>query len=422
MDHNLSRSSFDPTILGILSFLAIAALIVTTSGCRDGRDITSVDEELAVVIDGNNQFAVDLYQVAAQEEGNLFFSPFSIVSALSMVYGGAEGDTETEIADVMSVEDEDSWHDNLAALSNDLCGEHNRAYSLYSANQVWGQEGVPFLDGFTTLMDEVYEAPLEEMDFIDDPDGSRKTINHWVEDETQGHIDELLGPNDITIDTRVVLANAIYFKADWADAFDTDDTRDREFTLASGDTVHVPMMTQEADFNLAWYEEDGVSLLEMPYKDDEISMVIVLPDEIDGLADVEAALTAAKLDEWIDGLHETERSVFVPTFEMETELPLKEQLETLGMIDAFDVELADFTGIVPRENMALNYYLAVARHKAYVKVDEKGTEAAAATAFVVNDFTAGSEPFMADHPFLFLIRDQLTDTILFMGRVEDPRS
>ena len=417
-----SSSHNDPTILGILSFFAIAALIATSTGCRDGRDITSVDAEMAVVIDGNNQFAVDLYQVEAANEGNLFFSPFSIVSALSMVYGGAEGDTETQIADVMSVEDEDAWHDNLAALSVDMCGEHHRAYSLYSANRVWGQEGVPFVDDFLTLVDEVYEAPLEEMNFAEDASGARKVINGWVEDETQGHIDELLQEGDIDTYTRVVLANAIYFEADWASAFDKDDTMDRDFTLANGDTVQVPTMTQEADFNVASYEDDGVTLLEMPYKDDEISMVIVLPDDPMGLPDVEAALTAGQLAGWIDGLYETERTVFVPSFEMETELPLKDDLEALGMVDAFSPAAADFTGVVAAEDMGNNYYLSVARHKAYVKVDEEGTTATAATAFVMTEMSAGPGPITVDHPFLFLIRDQLTDAILFMGRVEDPRS
>ena len=400
----------------------IVALGLLLGGCRDARDITAAEGEMAVVVDGNNQFAVDVYGVAAADEGNLFFSPFSIDIALSMLYAGAEGDTETQIADALYVEDEDAWHANLAALSNDLCGEHHRAYSLYSANAVWGQEDVPFLGDFVSLMDETYDAPLEEIDFIGDSGGAKEEINGWVEDETRGHIPELFEGNDINSYTRLVLANAIYFQADWDLAFDDEDTTDQEFTLPTGETVQVSTMVQTEEFG--YTETDEVQLLEMPYEDDEISMVVVLPTDPLGLSDLEATLTSAQLDEWIGDATTTEVRVWLPSFEMDYELPLKETLETLGMTDMFEELGADFTGLVAQEDMEVNYYVSAARHKAYLKVDEQGTEAAAATGFAVSDLAAGPDQtptFLADHPFLFLIRDQLTGAILFMGRIEDPR-
>ncbi len=404
------------------TLLPLAALtLVAATGCRDDREITSAEGDMAVVVDGNNQFAVDMYLANADTSGNLFFSPFSIDIALSMLYGGAEGETEAQLAAALGVDGEDAWHDNLAALTADLCGEHHRAYSLYAANATWGQEGVPFLDDFATLMDATYGAPIEEVDFMGDASGAADDINAWVADQTQGYIDPLFEPNDIDAFTRLVLANAIYFEADWATQFDTGDTYDQDFTLADGDTASVPMMHATEDYHLAVV--DGARLLEMPYEDDELSMVVVLPDEVDGLPALEAALTAEQLADWTDQLHEAEVIVTLPTFELHHELPLRENLQALGITDAFDVDLADFTGIVDAADMADNYYVSAARHKAYVKVDEEGTVAAAATGIAVSDLSAApsENEFTADHPFLFLIRDMLTDTILFMGRVEDPR-
>ncbi len=402
----------------IAGLLALAAL--ATLGCRNDREITEAVGEMAVVVDGNNQFALDMYAVNAAEDGNLFFSPFSINTALSMLYAGAEGDTEAQIAAALGVGDEAAWHENLGALTADLCGEHHRAYSLYSANAVWGQDGVPFDPGYQTLMEESYEAPLQTLDFAADAGGAAQEINGWVEDATQGHIPELFSSGDITDYTRLVLANAIYFKADWAEQFDENDTTDRDFTLPSGDAVSVPTMDLTADMRIA--SLDDLKVLEMPYEEDELSMVVLLPTEDDGLADLEAQLDADGLADWIDAVHTLETHVQFPRFELETELPLMENLEALGITDAFDQGLADFTGFTDPAEVAAEWYVNAARHKAYVKVDEQGTEAAAATGFGVTDTAMPqTEVFIADHPFIFLIRDQLTGSILFMGRIEDPR-
>ena len=404
-----------------IRFLVTLAILLAIAGCRDDREITEAEGEMAVVVTGNNQFAVDLYSVNAAEEGNLFFSPFSINTALSMLQAGAEGDTEDQITAALGVGDEAAWHDNLAALSNDLCGDHHRSYALLSANGVWGQDGVPFDPGFETLMEDTYEAPIQTMDFATNSSSATDEINGWVEDNTEGHIEDLFSPGDIDSTTKLVLANAIYFKADWAEQFDEGDTRDREFNLRSGDTVQTLTMSQTDDFG--YTEDESVQVLEMAYEDDELSMVVILPKELDGIADIESSLTADQLTTWTDGLRTQEVAVTLPRFEMKTELRLMENLGALGITDAFDGNLADFTGFTDPGNAAADWFVQAARHKAYVKVDEQGTEAAAATGFSVGVTSVPQiVEFHADHPFIFLIRDMLTDTVLFMGRLEIPEA
>ncbi len=408
------RSTFQALALG-----CVGASLLLGAGCqRHDREITEATGDMAAVVEGNNQFAVDLYQTA--DGGNLFFSPFSINAALSMVYAGAEGETETQIADALGVTvDEAAWHDNLGALFDDLVGPHHRGYTLHGANAFWGQETAPFLDPFVDVLENSYLAPLQLADFETGSAEAREDINSWVSKQTKGKIDELFKSGDINGYTKFVLANAIYFKADWVDTFDEDLTRDQDFFVDPDQTVRVPLMTQLESF--PYTEDEQVQVLEMPYEDDELAMLIVLPLELDGLDAVEADLSAERLAGWVEEMYSQEVDVTLPTFEMSHELPLVDALEALGVTDAFDQTAADFTGIVDAEDMDGAYYLHAARHKAYVKVDEKGTEAAAATGFAGGDDDDAAYPeFIADHPFLYLIRDRLTGAILFMGRVENP--
>ncbi len=416
---------FDSLHTNTAPAVALVALgLLMATGCEQPREITSADGEMGVVVEGNNELAVGLYDFAAGTPGNVFFSPFSINAALSMVYAGAETGTETQIADALLVDDEDAWHENLGALLDDLSGQHYRPYTLHTANQVWGQQDVPLLDSFTGVMEEDYLAPVEVEDFRSDADGARKRINGWVEDQTKGHIEDLFQSGDMTTNTKLVVANAIYFKADWEHKFPKGDTYDGSFTLADGSQIQTPLMRSEEEENYPYYEDDDVQVVEIPYKGEELGMVVVLPRDELGLPDVEANLTAAQLTDWIDatGDWSPEVNIHLPSFEMDYELPLKEALESLGMTDMFDPELADFTGIFTGEGLQGNVYVNAARHKAYVKVDEQGTTAAAATGIAMQDLAAvQSVEVVADHPFLFLIRDRLTGAILFMGRIEDPR-
>ncbi len=406
--------------LGLLGGTLALALIAATGCERVDREITTAEGDMKAVVDGSNQFAVDLHQVAAADGGNVFFSPFSITAALSMVYGGAEGDTEQQIADAMHVGiDEAAWHDNLGALADDLSGEKYRGYTLYTGNAVWGQRGENFRTEYLGVLEDAYHAPMEPVDFEANPEGARKEINRWVDQQTKGHIDELFKGGDITDRTKLVLSNAIYFKADWEDQFDPKSTRTRDFWITEETSVQAEIMHRTG--NLRGADLEGLKVVELPYQDDEISLVLVVPDELDGLAELEAALTGAELDGWLAEVGSQYGTVGLPKLEMKLELPLKETLQELGIVDGFERDLADFSGVIDPSEMNGNWYLHKARHEAYVLVDETGTEAAAATGFSMGDDDDGdSFSCIADHPFLFLIRDQLTGTILFMGRVADP--
>jgi len=405
----------------ILSAALVAATALSACNPEDGpydpRVVTERTTEVAAVADGNNAFALDVYAQVAEEGENLFFSPFSISAALGMTYAGARGDTATQMHDVLQVGlADDAFHSTFGELMRDLSGEHpGRGYELSVANKLFGQAGYPWQADFLTITSDDYDAPLEDTDYVADPEGSRMAINEWVAEMTRDKIDELLKPGTITVDTRLVLANAIYFKADWASQFDPADTTDGSFTTEDGTEVTVPLMSQSGDFELAGDGE--VSVVRLPYQDDEVSMLVVLPHDVDGLADVEADLSVERIDGWVADLWEQEADVVIPSFEMRSELGLNQVLADMGMPDAFDCTLADFSGIAELIEGPLCITDVV--HEAYVKVDEEGTEAAAATGVVVG-LESASPAFIADHPFLYLIRDDLTGSILFMGRVADP--
>jgi serpin B len=395
--------------------LCSSVLLLTAIGCAQPRVVTTVDADMAVVVDGNNDFAVDLYQQAALEPGNLFFSPFSITAALSMVYAGTEGETEAEVAAAMGVVDEPLWHDNLGLLFDDLVGNHHRAYTLSGANRVWSQDGLELAPAFEDLMVDAYNAPVESMDISADPDAATAHINKWVKRQTKGFIPELFEKGDISGATMVVLCNAVYFEGDWAEQFEEDNTQDGAFRTLDGGERSVPLMNNTADYGYA--ELDGLKIAELPYDGDELSMVVLLPDSDDGIYDLEADLSAGALTEMMDQLSYGEVAMTLPSFTMDYELPLKDTLRALGITSLFQDGVADLSGMIPGGGL----YIEAARHKAYVDVFEQGTRAAAATGFGA-DFTAMPETsvFTADHPFVFLIRDTLTGSILFMGRVEDP--
>jgi len=390
-------------------------LLVSTIGCADPRMITTVDADMAVVVEGNNGFAVDLYQEAALEPGNVFFSPFSITAALSMVYAGAEGDSEAEVAAAMGVDDEALWHDNLGRLFDDLVGKHHRAYTLNGANAVWGQDSLELVPAFEDIMVDAYNAPVERMDISGDPDAATDEINGWVSKQTRGFIPELFDKGDISAATMVVLCNAVYFEGDWAEQFEEDNTSDAAFRTLDGGSVQAPMMHNTADYGYA--DIDGLQIAELPYEGDELSMVVLLPETDDGIYDLEADLTAEALAGWMDEIQTGEVTMTLPSFTMDYELPLKATLRSLGIESMFEPGMADLSGMVPGGGL----FIEAAKHKAYVDVFEQGTRAAAATGFGA-DLTAMPDAFefTADHTFVFLIRDMLTGSILFMGRVEDP--
>jgi serpin B len=403
--------------------LAAASLLLGV-GCRpDPRSITRVTAELEPIVQGSNEYAWESWQASRDHaQGNLFSSPFSQVAAMSMVLAGARGETEAELAAALSVPEggEEAWHEQLGLLIADLSGEHHRPYTLYTANQLWGQADYPWEQPFLELTADAYQAPLEDADFRADPEAARADINDWVAHQTRDRIPELFGSGDINSLTRMVLANAIYFLADWDLPFDQGDTQDRAFTLADGGEVMAATMSQNEEHGFAALE--GLKILEMSYESGEVSMVFLLPDQIDGLEALEDGLDRETVDGWLEQLRDTQVDVRIPSFQMDTEFPLEEVLVDLGVESAWIEGQADFSGMLDPEVEKL--WLSRVVHKAFVRLDEEGTEAAAATGAVMSGELAyePSEPatFHADHPFVFLIRDRLTGTILFQGRMSDP--
>jgi serine protease inhibitor len=411
-----------PTLLSAVSTAAFALSMAV--GCssedteppRQPRQVTELSAELSDVVDGNTTFAWSMYDQIRLESGNVFFSPFSISAALGMTYAGAAGSTASQMQQVLHVQQPDTFHASFGALIRDLDGDKGRGYSLFIANRLFGQDGFAFAAPFLGTTSEHYGAELELVDFVGAPDPSRIRINEWVADKTRDKIPELLEPGTIDSLTRLVLANAIYFKANWAEQFDKEHTRDRPFELRDGTEVQVPMMSRKADCRTIRGTE--LAALEMDYQDGEVSMVIVIPRDDVTVEAMEAVLTQKGLDPLIDDMQDAELEVELPRFEFRDKTDLGTVLETLGMVDAFDPAKADFSAMAPGEPIFLQRVV----HEAYVKVDEEGTEAAAATAVVAGTTSSGPPGFVVDRPFVFAIRDKLTNSILFLGRVDDPRA
>ena len=391
------------------------------TGCknkaRDPRLIMTPDADMAAVIEGNNAFALDLYQMLSGEDGNLFLSPFSISAALALALVGAEGDTQTQMEDVMQVMlAEDAFHDNFGALMRDLGGEdRGRGYELDVANRIYGQQDYGWDDTFKAVNEEDYGAPLEELDFSADAEAARQEINDWVAEQTQDKIPELYKANDITTQTRMAITNAIYFQAQWAEQFDESRTWDDDFTTADGREVIVPLMHQEGEMEWAHVDADGLTLLRLPYEDDEVSMILLLPDEGVTVFDVEALLEPDTLSGWIDALQSEKVTMSLPRWETKQRFVVSDMLVDMGMTDAFDAAMADFSGMTGGDN---ELFISKLIHEACIDVNEAGTEAAAATGAVLEASTPAF--FYVDRAFNYLIRDDLTGSILFMGRVADP--
>jgi len=363
----------------------------------------------------NTDFALRLYNRLAAEEGNLFLSPHSISTALAMTWAGARGDTAREMATALGFTlDQKRLHPAFAGLEAELeRARRESGVTLATANALWPQQGFDFARQFLDMVEANYDAELRTLDFVRETEKARLTINGWVEEQTADRIKDLIQPGVLGPATRLVLTNAIYFKGLWKHPFKEKLTRDQSFTLAGGHRVDVPMMRIREDFGYG--EADGLQLLRLPYGEGGLAMVILLP-EAGGLSALEAKLDHARLGEWLAGLMIEEVDVHLPRFRFTMEFQLNAALTALGMKTAFG-ERADFSGM-SKEPL----FLSAVIHKAFVEVNEEGTEAAAATAGVVA-MTAMPRPpkvFRADRPFIFMILGG-GDEILFMGRTADPR-
>jgi serpin B len=373
------------------------------------------------VVAGNNQFAFDLYAHLAREEGNLFLSPSSISTALAMTYAGARSQTAAEMAKTLHFAlDQQHLHPAFAALLRDWKAEgKKRGYELSIANALWGQKGFGWLPDFLNVTRTNYGAGLLEVDFVGNTELARKTINDWVEQQTRDKIKELFKPGVLDANTRLVLTNAIYFKGDWAAQFKKEQTKDEPFLVTADKKVQTPLMHRTGKYK---YLDGGTfQALELPYKGDDLSMVVLLPKKVDGLAEMEKTLSAARLGEWLGKLRKQEVVVTLPKFKMTREFQLNRVLAAMGMPSAFDKDRADLTGM---NGTGPKLFISVVVHKAFVDVNEEGTEAAAATGVGIS-LTSAPVPtaaFRADHPFVFLIRDNHSGSVLFLGRVANPQS
>ncbi len=368
---------------------------------------------LETAVQGNTEFALDLYQRLRTREGNLFFSPYSISTALAMTYAGARGETARQMAQILRfLLDQEQLHPAFAWLEAHLAEVQKKGYvQLRVANSLWPHMGSALLDEFLTLTKRYYGVLITEVNY-GDTEAARRMINAWVEQETENRIKELIPGGMLDASTLLVLVNAIYFKGDWASQFEPDLTQESPFWVTPKERVPVMMMAQQHRFRYGKF--DGLQVVELPYAGEDLSMVVLLPNEIDGLARLETDLTVENLDRWTSRLRERDVSVFLPRFEITLPFDLTETLRAMGMVDAF--ENADFSGMA--EGLL---FIAAVLHKAFVKVDEEGTEAAAATAVIMARGVPEPPPvFRADHPFLFLIRENATGSILFLGRVMNP--
>jgi serpin B len=370
------------------------------------------------VIEGNNKFALELYQKLQSQQGNLFLSPYSISTALAIAYAGAKDQTADQMAKTLNFPVDKRFHKTFGQIIKRLNAQGQKGvFELVVANALWGQKDFKFLPDYLALVKTDYEGNLEQVDFKTQTEDARKTINAWIENKTKDKIKELIKPGSLDPLTRLVLTNAIYFKGKWAKQFKPESTQDAPFTLSGGEKSTVPMMNQKERFG--YTENELLQVLEMPYIDDDLSMVVLLPRKIDGIKELEKQLNADNLKGWMSALHKREVQVFFPRFKMTSEFGLAQILSAMGMPDAFSGK-ADFSGMTGNRDL----FISAVIHKAYVDVNEEGTEAAAATGVVMRLTSVEPPPpvFRADHPFIFLIRDNHTGSILFLGRLESPKS
>ncbi len=376
----------------------------------------SVSEKVQSISQSNNQFAIDLYRQLRPQEENLFFSPISLSTALAMTYAGAKGDTAREMANVLHFAlPEAQIHAAFAALLERLNVPEKKAYELRVANRLWGQKGYGFLPSFLATTRNAYGAELVQVNFVGAADQARQDINTWVAEQTNDKIKDLVPQGVLNALTRLVLTNAIYFKGKWEHSFDKQETQEAPFTTSAGKRVEVSLMVQQEEFQYG--ETQKLQLLEMPYIGDDLSMLILLPKQVDGLPALEKELTLENLAQWSSDMRSQEVLIYLPRFKLTERFELRSLLSALGMPSAFKPDQANFSGM----NNARNLFLSAVLHQAFVEVNEEGTEAAAATGVVVIATSARIIPtFRADHPFIFLIREKQSGSILFIGRVANP--
>ncbi len=430
------QQTMNRKLIGMLVLASFVALGSIAAGCTDTPGTTSADaappagqengsaaDGIAGVAMGNSLFACDLYRHLANDSAseNLFFSPYSISSALAITYEGARGTTADEIGSVLHLPENDTLRREGFAGINAGLNSGDANYTLRTANALWAEETYPFLPEYIDTAERYYAANATNLDFVGAPEESRRTINRWVEEQTEDKIRDLLPTGSITPLTRLVITNAIYFKGTWVTQFDANETTEDDFDVSQNETVRVPMMQRtDEDAVYPYTETDTLQVLAMPYAHEsgrELSMLVILPKD-GNLTVAEEALDAERISGMRLSLASQRVDVYFPKFTLETEYSLPETLAAMGMPTAF-TGAADLSGMDGTKNL----FVSDVVHKAFVDVNEEGTEAAAATGVVISLTSVREDAtpvFKADHPFVFLIQENETGNILFMGRVIRP--
>jgi len=417
---------FYTLIIPVLILSACGPGKVTMSGLERASNPDVASSDIEQLVTGNTAFAFDLYKAVRNLDGNIVYSPYSISLAFAMAYGGAKGDTAAQMEQVLHYTlPAEGFHAAFNALDLDLAGrpaeasgvDENERFQLNIANSLWGQDGWSFLPEYLDLLAVNYGAGMRLVDFENDPEGVRRSINEWVSDQTRSRIKDIIPPGVIDTLTRLVLANAIYFKATWEYKFEANNTADRQFYLLNGDRISVPTMEINHPVTFSYAAGDGWQAVALPYLGGSTEMVIMVPDNGNFEA-FESDLSAEDYGQILAAMEPQAVILSMPKFSFETQVGLRELLAGMGMQAAFDPVAADFSGIDGQRDL----FISDAIHKAFIAVDEKGTEAAAATVVVMSTASMPEGIVLTiDRPFIYLIRDTPTGTILFMGRVVDPR-
>ena len=377
----------------------------------DDKNYTA--EKLNSLVDSLNKFSFDFYHnISENKNENIFFSPYSIFVALSMAYEGARGNTSAQMYNLLNFFQNDSATQGSFAKIYNLLNQKQTGYKINTANAFWIQQNYPFLPDYINILENYYLAEANELDFSENVEAA-KIINSWIENQTNGKIKDMIDPGALSEFTRLVLTNAIYFKGLWENPFDPKYTSQADFNINSSETIKVDMMSlSDSTFN--YTETDELQFLKLPYQGNDLSMIVILPKE-NNVSIVDSLLNTVNIEDWNSSLNETKINVDIPKFKFKTEYNLNNILTKMGMIDAFSEDYADFSGMDGTKNLFISDIL----HKAYVEVNEEGTEAAAATAVII---TTGmtTTTFNADHPFVFLIQHESTGAILFMGKIMNP--
>jgi serpin B len=389
--------------------------IVITTQVPLADDTNATAESVSSLVDSLNDFSFNFYQqIGTSEDGNIFFSPYSIFVALSMAYEGARGNTATEMQNVLNVLQNDSATLGSFGRVYNLLNQNQVGYTISTANAFWAHQDYTFLKEYLGLLQNFYMAEANELDFAKNVEAA-ETINNWIEEQTHDKIKDMIQADMLSDYTKLVLTNAIYFKGLWADPFHPDDTYETDFELASEETVKVNMM-DSGDSIFNYTETEDLQILQLNYYGNDLSMIIILPKE-NNISIAESTINAGNLSNWRNNLIAEKIDVEIPKFKFEKKYQLNNMLKEMGIIDAFNPGMANFSGMDGTDNL----FISKALHQSYVEVNEEGTEAAAATSIIM-ELTAIPDiiEFKADHPFIFLIQHEETGAILFMGKVMNP--